>query len=589
MPRTLPAQLEAAMNGGTFQSYFLITVREVGFAVIETATPLRFKLKGIRLEAAWARPQGSIYNGFTNLHDLEFKITRGVTIAGVNYTIDSSYYYGTSQIWDGYFQSITACMLPDQKYSAAGDGTYKTVIEALCTNFNKTAVFDTPTANWLNYQFLGDGKILTLNRSNSITNMLKQKYIIHACDNGNNEILFKAIGTDPDGSTDHTLSIGLINEIGIDVSERRRFLYRDEAGTVHYSGNASDPLWNLGYLESTASPPTTTNSFAFSLKPIAPHLKYLSFDKFAFTFENYPESGIISHARVLEVIEEFNYQFNEIPWRITLEGYHWAKGTEGGALPGTIEQAAPYTPLNTSAFDGVLTSEDNNIQAAMDTLDDHDHGNKAKAIQAPAATNDFLVGEQVASVWTWVRKTLAQTITILRTSLDAVYAAASHSHSGLVTNGDSHDHNGGDGAQIPADGISAKSIEILGGHGNGGTVPASSTNYICPFVPGIDTVGRSFPISKAGTLKNLFLRLASAQPASGSLVAEIFAGASGTTATGIKITIAAGSASGTYSNTTNSYAFSAGDLVKVNLTNNATAPSGVIGGVSFQLDFALVN
>lgn len=62
----------------------------------------------------------------------------------------------------------------------------------------------------------------------------------------------------------------------------------------------------------------------------------------------------------------------------------------------------------------------------------------------PTAANDFLIGEQVAGVWTWVKKTLAQTVTILRTSLDSVYAAAANG----VTGGDSHDHSGGDGGTI---------------------------------------------------------------------------------------------------------------------------------------------
>jgi hypothetical protein len=47
--------------------------------------------------------------------------------------------------------------------------------------------------------------------------------------------------------------------------------------------------------------------------------------------------------------------------------------TEGGALPSTIEASAPYTPLNVASFNHVLDASDNNIQAAMMTLDDHLH------------------------------------------------------------------------------------------------------------------------------------------------------------------------------------------------------------------------
>jgi hypothetical protein len=45
------------------------------------------------------------------------------------------------------------------------------------------------------------------------------------------------------------------------------------------------------------------------------------------------------------------------------------ENTEGGALPSTIERVSNYTPLNTSMFDGNLSPSDNNLQAAMDTID----------------------------------------------------------------------------------------------------------------------------------------------------------------------------------------------------------------------------
>lgn len=50
---------------------------------------------------------------------------------------------------------------------------------------------------------------------------------------------------------------------------------------------------------------------------------------------------------------------------------------------------------------------------------------------ATTAANDFQVGDGSGN---WIKKTLAQTITILRTSLDSVYAAVSHSHAwGTIT------------------------------------------------------------------------------------------------------------------------------------------------------------
>jgi len=598
MPRTLDATLEAALDSGSFQPYFLLTVREVGFGIIETATPTYFKLSGINLTAKWVRQSGSVYTGFTRPNDFEFKITRGVTIAGVNYTTDSSYYYGVSQVWDGVFQTVNACMLPALKYTAAGDVTYKTVIDAICSNFGKTAVYDTVGAAWQSYKFLGAGKVLTLNRSNTIINMIKQKYIIYACDNGSDQIRFKAVGTDSNGSADYTMPLGKFKEHGGDVAGYRRFLYRDEANTIHYSGDADDPLWNLGYLESTASAPTTKLSYPFVIEPIAPHLKYLTFDTFTFTFAtNYPPTGSLTTTNSMWVEEEYNYEFKELGWRIYLSNIDWAKGTEGGALPGTIEAAAPYTPLNTSSFAGILDANDNNIQAAMETIDDH-HSGIAPAINAPTAIFDFLVGEQVATVWTWVRKTLAQTITILRTSLDSIYSAAAHTHE-VDQRADMWLDSEGDPANVAsaaADGTSAygarrdhihkgalNAIVLHATHMQSTTVPASTTYYAVGYIDGFTgTTERSIPVLRPGTVKNLYVRQVGAQPASGNIVITIRKTIADTA---ITITIAAGSAGpATRTDITHSVAVVAGDLLGISFVNNATGASCTFGFVAFEIE-----
>ena len=141
----------------------------------------------------------------------------------------------------------------------------------------------------------------------------------------------------------------------------------------------------------------------------------------------------------------------------------------------------PYEPTQTDEISDVLSSSQDIYTAPEKaTLNDNDRspiadseeGNKLKhvktgttkagfkayfdtlyaalththspTVQSPTATNDFLVGTQIATVWTWTKKTLAETITILRTSLDSIFAPIAKG----VTNGDSHDHNGGDGGTV---------------------------------------------------------------------------------------------------------------------------------------------
>jgi len=85
-------------------------------------------------------------------------------------------------------------------------------------------------------------------------------------------------------------------------------------------------------------------------------------------------------------------------------------------------------PVNTSLFDHVLDASCTTVQIALDKLDDHSH--PGGGMPATTALNDFLAGGN-SPVGTWVKKTLAETITILRTSLDSAYADLSHTHSYL--------------------------------------------------------------------------------------------------------------------------------------------------------------
>jgi hypothetical protein len=68
--------------------------------------------------------------------------------------------------------------------------------------------------------------------------------------------------------------------------------------------------------------------------------------------------------------------------------------TEGGAIPSTIEAAAPYTPINVSNFDKNLNSTVNNLQALADRVDELDTGpsiHAATEITSPAEDDEVPV------------------------------------------------------------------------------------------------------------------------------------------------------------------------------------------------------
>jgi hypothetical protein len=341
----------------------------------------------------------------------------------------------------------------------------------------------------------------------------------------------------------------------------RGFLWRDEAGTIHTTGDTNDVIHNLGYLESTDDPPASFENADRASVIIGIHLKYKTGDIFQLKINDTQTATYLG--KVTEILDPDT----EIGWRCEIELIERFANTDGGPLPSTIERVAAYTPLVTTNFNGNLDETVNNLQAFADKVDDLSLPDAP--IDTPTATNDFLIGSQVASIWTWVKNTLAQTITVLRTSLDAVYAPIAKG----VDNGNSHNHVGGDGAAL-------NYSDVLACFLNGVSIPASTTYYAAPFKVGADGTSNQFPWPEAGTLRDCYFRISAAQSGTGSLVATLTING---VAKSIVVTIAAGSAAGTYSDTTHTESLAAGDLVKWDIQNNATVGGATMTALSMKL------
>jgi hypothetical protein len=125
-------------------------------------------------------------------------------------------------------------------------------------------------------------------------------------------------------------------------------------------------------------------------------------------------------------------------------------------------------------------------------------------------------------------------------------------------------------------------------HGMGDTVPAGATYYAFPYGMNLSSVTRPIPFP-GGVIKNLRVRTGGTQPTSGTAVVEIYSGASPSslTATGVKITVPAGSSGGNdYYNTTNTYTHTNGNWLQFQIKNNATSTSCQFGAMSFELEYS---
>lgn len=119
---------------------------------------------------------------------------------------------------------------------------------------------------------------------------------------------------------------------------------------------------------------------------------------------------------------------------------------------------------------------------------------------------------------------------------------------------------------------------------NTGTIAASTTNYLAI---GGGTAGanateanRQNIISTGGTLRNLYIATSTSQPAGGSLAFTLRKNGSDT---GIVVTIAASTAAGTFSDTTNSVNVAPGDLLSLKAVNGSSSASAAIISASIGI------
>jgi photosystem II stability/assembly factor-like uncharacterized protein len=183
-------------------------------------------------------------------------------------------------------------------------------------------------------------------------------------------------------SIDYGAAWGLIQALGSENSIRF-FITLGNGSTLAGTGDHAqifnslncsadlEMIHNLGFLPSAAAEPSAYFLLAQpKFDPFPMHLKYQSSDYIRI---NLVQGGIYDFfcAQVTEILD---LKQKRLPYRMEITQTPWLSGTVAGPLPSTIERVASYTPLVTANFDDILTVYDNNLQAAMDRLDDHTHG-----------------------------------------------------------------------------------------------------------------------------------------------------------------------------------------------------------------------
>lgn len=369
MPRTLDPILQDGLDNNKGSPFFTVYLW-TGAAYV-AAQPTKYELFNLTAKVTF------VYNN-SLLATQWFYISRGLRIDGINYPVLSSKYYRSKTTSDlRTFITIEAHIFDNLLVSTPGDTEADLILAEVMNQslkasaqleYQNTISFPTSAPWWQNAQFYPNGRTLTAKAQN-LESLLRQKYLAQLCEIGDNELTVVSSSQFEDPylfSFDQNQILAAQKVIQFDKG--RKFVWRDENGTIHASGDANLPIHNLGYIESTIDPSPAFGAIASSIeyvevKHAMPNLAIVNGDPI--TIDN----DISIHILVKETFDIKK----EPAWYMELIPINWISNTEGGALPSTIEAAAPYTPLNVSPFHGILSAEDNNIQAAMETIDDHEH------------------------------------------------------------------------------------------------------------------------------------------------------------------------------------------------------------------------
>lgn len=607
MPRTINSTLAEILLSGSYEIYLRAFTDENNTAPLanELEEIISYKLTKDTLE---------IKATSSYIEDQYFvQLRRGVTKNGATYYIDTSVFQITNIKNDGIYVEITA-NLHDKRINIGANKTYETFLDELCTSIEKIAVFKDPTATFWQNTFLPPDKYVTLDKSSSLKNLLKQRYFMSQADNSNEEIIFYCLRNTQEG-TDYTITvekpITISQELGAtDISFS--CLSYDENGDFH--SDSTRNLYNIGYLQLGDVKPNTSGdtgqNYPQIIEPInlPMNLTYLSGDVVTIT----SSYNSISKTGILEVVEYLDTK-KDIAWGIFISFWDFIGTVEGGNLPRKQVNLTNYSPIQTGNFTNNLNINITNIQALADAVDQLTTGASNEQIQdivgAMTTSNtetgitvtyqdtdgtiDFELDSDLTAIanlspanddiiqrksGAWTNRTLAEIATDLTELIQDIVGAM---FTGNTETGITVTYQDSDGTIDVVENETGR-VQVLFFHSGASTIAASTTRYLYPGRDGLQSVhsGNTFPIP--AKVRNLYFRSNTSQPATGSLVCTVQKNLVDTT---LQATVAAGAGATTATDLVDQITFAAGDVLTIKIQNNATSASAQITYTTLEIVF----
>lgn len=366
--RTLDATLQAAMDSGDFDPIVRAAILDPDdYSVVSYLDLAYYKINGVEIDIEFYDAS----NSFPDTVSLE----RGALINGTEYTIFSGIYHldNTYKVSRGHYICSGSIVEP-VAVNVLGDVSYHTLIDSVMAVGAPlvTPVFKTPAAAWLGYQFFADGLRYATGNIYVFFALLKQKYCIHATDNGINSLLFFSAADTLALAAQYTLTLTAADTFS-QQTFWRQFTWKDENKTLHAPGPATYVIHNLGYLESTDSPPDIPSNMqqvGQTCITCIPNLKYQTGDCVLFdpVLDGYtPVKSVLD---VTEIFDAANHGKNKPAWYMELRPLNYFSNTSGGFVPTTVQYTSAYIELANYGFNNNLTSAVTNVQLLADAVDD---------------------------------------------------------------------------------------------------------------------------------------------------------------------------------------------------------------------------
>ena len=354
---------------------------------------------------------GLISNAVSKTYIIQ--VIRGLTIAGTDYTVTSGWLFVSEVTYNEQEGThLIADLLPSVSVvGIAADRAANLVIADAFSQFGypSTITFDATRDVWYSWQFYEAGKTLDLLDARSLEGILQEKYFAYLFPRDDAKIYAYGIASNETNNEDGTYSpfAHAKTSYFLTVDRRINLSWFAESGYMEYAPTTPTDFKSLGFIADADDPSadTTFQKWAKVFDGVMyeytqrPDLRLEQGDLLKVSTDSYGK------VRCFELTEIFNKGANPAWLQIVTQlPYHPKFAKSRFKKPytppgGDQEDGGPLeTNIQSSSFTGILSQDDSNIQQALNRID-------------------------------------------------------LHGHAGEVTNGDSHNHAGGDGGQIDHGGL----------------------------------------------------------------------------------------------------------------------------------------